>query len=205
MIFLPALLVIIPIILIQLLKNGRPIIFAQKRIGYKGKLFTLYKLRTMTKDAEDNKEKYQSLNQVDGPVFKIDNDPRFVHNGRWISRTGIDEIPQLINVLLGHMSLVGPRPLPAYEEQHISTKWRSLRRQAKPGIMSSWVLHGAHRLSFSHWMQLDAKYVKSGTLANDMYIIIAVLFHQLKEITVLLFQKSDKKMIESNSADSHTI
>jgi len=157
-----------------------PVIFKQKRMGKNGKIFTLYKFQTMVKDAENLKEKYHHLNEADGPVFKIDNDPRFTKIGKVLSHTGFDEFPQFFNILRGEMSLVGPRPLPVEEEAKISSKYQLKRRQVKPGIISSWLVRGAHNLSFRQWMLLDLKDVQKMGFLYDLKIVFGSFVLVLK-------------------------
>jgi len=149
-----------------------PIIFKQKRTGKNGQPFIMYKFRSMVNDAEKLKEKYQKINEADGPVFKIDNDPRFTKIGKKLSHTGLDEFPQIFNILKGEMSLVGPRPLPI--------KYQTQRRKAKPGLVSSWLIKGGHDLSFEQWMKLDLKDIEKSNLVYDLNIIIKSLILVLK-------------------------
>ncbi len=150
--------------------SGRPIIFLQKRIGKKGVKFQLLKFRTMQLNASKKQFLYKNLNEADGPVFKIFNDPRFTKIGKILSRTGVDELPQLINVLKGEMSLVGPRPLPVNEARKL-TKSQKIRELVKPGIVSTWVTNGSHKLKFIEWMKLDKEYVENATLWVDLKVI----------------------------------
>lgn len=124
----------------------------------------------MVEGAEKLKEKYRHLNEADGPVFKIKNDPRFTRLGRILSHTGLDELPQFFNILKGEMSLVGPRPLPVDEEAKIPTRWKTARRMAKPGLACSWLIKGAHGLSFEEWMELDLEDVKRSNLRYDLAV-----------------------------------
>jgi len=160
------------------------IFFIQKRIGKDGKIFKIIKFRTMTPDAEKVKNKFVKLNEADGPVFKIHNDPRFTKFGKILSRTGLDELPQFINVLKGEMSMVGPRPLPVNEAKRL-TKKQKIRELVKPGITSSWVIEGSHQMSFKKWMDLDAYYVKNATFATDIYIISKTFLMILRSILKL--------------------
>ena len=157
-----------------------PIIFKQKRTGKNGQPFIMYKFRSMVNDAEKLKEKYQKINEADGPVFKIDNDPRFTKIGKKLSHTGLDEFPQIFNILKGEMSLVGPRPLPINEEAKIKIKYQTQRRKAKPGLVSSWLIKGGHDLSFEQWMKLDLEDIEKSNLVYDLNIIIKSLILVLK-------------------------
>lgn len=152
------------------LDSKGPIIFKQKRMG-KGKIpFTMYKFRTMVDGAEKLKNKYLKLNEVDGPVFKIRDDPRFTKVGKIISRFALDELPQLLNVLKGEMALVGPRPLPIDEAEKIPKKYVQ-RFSILPGMTSSWVIKGGHSLSFEQWMELDLEYVNRRSFLYDLKIL----------------------------------
>lgn len=161
-------------ILIKLDSPG-PVIFKQKRVGKNGKTFTFYKFRNMVKNAEKLKKKYLHLNEANGPVFKIRDDPRYTRLGKFLSHTGFDELPQLINILKGEMSLVGPRPLPVEEERKIFEKWREKRRLAKPGIACSWLIQGSHNLSFQQWMKLDLGDIRKGNLMYDLITFLQVV------------------------------
>ena len=144
-----------------------PIIYIQKRVGKDGKPFVMYKFRTMMVEAEKLKNKYLPFNEADGPVFKIRNDPRFTKIGRFLSHTGLDELPQLFNVLKGDMALIGPRPLPVAEENKLK-KWQKAREAIKPGIISPWILEGYHSKSFDEWMKRDVEYIKQKSLLYDL-------------------------------------
>lgn len=154
--------------------SGRPIFFRQNRSGQKKKSFLIYKFRTMYTNAEKKKEKYVHLNQADGPVFKIKNDPRFTKLGKFLSYTALDELPQLINIIKGEMAFVGPRPLPIDEAKKIPIKYQN-RFFVLPGITSLWVVNGGHKLSFDEWMQLDLWYVKHKSLLVDIQISLRTL------------------------------
>lgn len=155
--------------------SGWPVLFIQKRVGKQGKIFRIYKFRTMHRGADKVQDKYRKMNEADGPVFKIYNDPRYTTLGRWLAHRGLDELPQLWNVLKGEMSLVGPRPLPINEERRINEKYRNGRTLAKPGLVSEWVLAGSHRLSFEEWMILDNQYLFKVDGLMDVKIILGVL------------------------------
>jgi lipopolysaccharide/colanic/teichoic acid biosynthesis glycosyltransferase len=154
---------------VKLTSKG-PFLFKQWRLGKNEKPFLIYKIRTMTVEAEKLKEKYHHLNQADGPVFKIYDDPRFTKIGRIISRLGLDEVPQLINIFKGEMSFVGPRPLPVDEANKIPKKYQK-RFLVKPGIVSSWVAEGAFHNDFHRWMKLDLQDVEKKSFWYDLKII----------------------------------
>ena len=150
---------------------GDGAIFRQRRVGRDGKLFWLYKFRTMCPDAEEQLNELLSQNQMDGPVFKIKEDPRITRVGKFIRKTSIDELPQLWNILKGDMSIVGPRPaLPREVEQYTQYDWQRL--YVTPGLSCYWQI-APHRneLSFEEWMDLDVKYVKERSFWVDWKII----------------------------------
>ena len=164
--------------------SGFPIFFLQKRIGYKGKVFTMYKFRTMNIDSEKLQAKYKTKNEANGPVFKIYNDPRFTGVGKFLSHTGLDELPQLWNILLGNMALFGPRPLPVSESRKL-LEWQKKRYEVKPGIISPWVLQGYHRQTFDEWMKNDCQYVQKKNMWYDAKLFFASCVFMLK----LLFRE----------------
>ena len=164
-------------ILIALTSKG-PILFKQERGGRHGRRFVMYKFRTMTADAERRQPELASRNEMSGPVFKIADDPRVTPVGRWLRRTSLDELPQLINILRGDMSLVGPRPLPLSETAQIKGPLRR-RFSMKPGITGLWQCSGRSNVDFAEWMRLDLEYVDRWSLRGDLSIlaktIVAVL------------------------------
>ncbi len=160
-------------ILIKFTSKG-PVFFKQKRVGRNGQVFQMIKFRAMKKGAERQQRRYRHLNEADGPVFKIRNDPRFTKFGKLLAKTGLDETPQLLNVIKGEMSLVGPRPLPISEVRKL-TSLQNKRHLTKPGMTSSWVVKGSHAMKFEKWMQLDRQYVSSASLASDITILIKTL------------------------------
>ncbi len=149
-------------------------IFSQQRLGRARKPFTIYKFRTMIDGAETLQNQYRARNEADGPVFKIYDDPRFTKIGRFLSHTGLDELPQMINVLKGEMALVGPRPLPVKEALAIPEKYQA-RFSVLPGMTSLWTIRGAHRLNFRQWMELDLEYVKNKSWWNDLMILLVTI------------------------------
>jgi len=158
-------------LLIKIDSEG-PAIFKQRRVGKDGKIFNLYKFRTMVKDAEKLKKKYQKLNEANGPVFKIKDDPRLTDFGKKLACTGLDELPQLVNIIRGEMSLVGPRPLPIEEEKRIPKKYKKKRERVKPGLVSSWVASGANHSSFERWLEQDMLDIKNSSLFWDFSVIL---------------------------------
>jgi lipopolysaccharide/colanic/teichoic acid biosynthesis glycosyltransferase len=170
--------IIMLISLLILSLSGWPILFFQKRVGRNSKIFTIYKFRTMYVGADVDQKKFQHLNQADGPVFKIRNDPRFIGIGKWLSNTGLDELPQVINVIKGDMSIVGPRPLPPNEDKKIEKSIRDWRKKIRPGIMSDWITSGHHNSSFSNWLTLDRSYYHNATIKHDIVTLMRVFQQQ---------------------------
>lgn len=167
-------------VIIKLTSPG-PFIFKQQRMGKNKKIFTIYKFRTMVEDAERQKLKYQNINEADGPVFKIKNDPRYTSVGKLLNKTALDEFPQLINVIKGDMALVGPRPLPISEAEKVPEKY-NVRFSILPGLTSSWVINGSHKLSFKEWMMLDVNYANNKNLWWDLEIIVKTILLILNSI-----------------------
>lgn len=161
-------------ILIKIESKG-PIIFAQERVGKDLKTFKMYKFRSMVNEAEELKEKLMKYNQMSGPMFKMDNDPRVTKIGKFIRKTSIDELPQLINVIKGDMSLVGPRPSLPKEVKEFEP-WMKKRFQVKPGLTCYWQVSGRNNIDFEDWMKLDIKYIEDKCLGLDMKLIIKTAF-----------------------------
>ena len=149
-----------------------PVFFRQERTGLHGRRFMLYKFRTMAADAESKRRDLESLDEADGPVFKIRKDPRIIPRvGGFLRRTGLDELPQLINVLRGEMSLVGPRP-PIPSEVDRYDVWQRRRLSMKPGITCLWqVSPRRNDMSFKEWMNLDLQYIDNWSLSLDVKIL----------------------------------
>lgn len=157
------------------LESKGPIIFSQDRVGLNGKIFKMYKLRSMVSNAEELKEKLLEQNEMSGPMFKMKDDPRITKVGKFIRKTSIDELPQLINVLKGDMSLVGPRPsLPKEVEQF--EPWMYERLQVKPGLTCIWQVSGRNNIDFEDWMKLDIKYVRERSLWGDLKLVFKTFF-----------------------------
>ncbi len=153
------------------LDSPGPIIFKQKRIGRGGRIFVVYKFRTMHDGAEHEQARLNELNEVDGPVFKIRNDPRHTRIGRWIRRMSIDELPQLFNVLKGEMSLVGPRPPMVSEVDHYQD-WHKQRLQVSPGLTGLWQVSGRSEIPFDEQCMLDIYYIENWSPWLDMWIML---------------------------------
>ena len=166
-------LLLVTAIMVKLTSRG-PVFFVQKRVGYNKRPFYIYKFRTMVVDAEKKLREIEHLNEVSGPVFKIKNDPRLTPIGKFLRRTSIDELPQLFNVLLGDMSLVGPRPLQV-RDYDLFTKegedWQRCRFSVRPGITCLWQVNGRSSMPFHQWMELDLQYVQSWSLWLDFEIL----------------------------------
>ena len=152
-----------------------PVFFNQERVGKDGKTFKMYKFRSMYVDAEERLKDLQDLNEKDGPVFKIKDDPRITHVGHFIRKTSIDELPQFINVLKGDMSIVGPRPaLP--REVHQYTPYQRERLLVKPGITCFWqTRRNRDDISFDEWVGLDLLYIKKCSVLTDLKLIIQTI------------------------------
>lgn len=160
-------------IFIKLDSEG-PVIFWQKRCGKDGKDFKMLKFRTMIKGAEDIQYSLIPKKEVDGPMFKIAKDPRITRIGGFLRKSSLDELPQLINVLKGKMSLVGPRPL-VMDEMKFNRSWRDIRLKIKPGITGLWQVHGRSKGPFHDWIQYDIHYVKNQSLWMDIKIMIKTI------------------------------
>jgi exopolysaccharide biosynthesis polyprenyl glycosylphosphotransferase len=166
---------LVAIIGIRLGSRG-PVFFKQERAGLYGKPFTMWKFRSMHTDAESRRAELEVHNEMDGPVFKIQNDPRIFAFGRWLRRMSIDELPQLINVVRGEMSLVGPRPLPVYEIERIEKHAQRRRLSVKPGLTCLWQVTGRNGIkNFDEWVALDLKYIDNWSLWLDVKILAQTL------------------------------
>ncbi len=152
------------------LDSKGPILFRQTRSGLNGRPFTMYKFRTMVADAEELKDALKKQNEMSGPVFKIRNDPRVTRAGRILRRLSIDELPQFFNVLMGQMSLVGPRP-PLPKEVVEYDPWHHRRLSVKPGLTCLWQISGRNNVDFEDWMKLDLEYIDNWSLWQDFKII----------------------------------
>jgi lipopolysaccharide/colanic/teichoic acid biosynthesis glycosyltransferase len=159
---------------------GWPIIFKQKRFGQHKQPFTIYKFRVMYNGADKHQWRHRTHNQAPEPMYKNWNDPRFTGIGRWLCKMGLDELPQLINILKGEMSFVGPRPLPIEEAQQLPVSWEG-RYKVKPGVFSEWSLSPQRHQSLSIWHQLDKNGLQSGGLTYELRTIVQtflVLLHR---------------------------
>lgn len=165
-VFSPVMLVILGVLTVT--TRGEPV-FAQVRVGKGGRRFTLYKFRTMVSNAD--KVQHLIRNELDGPVFKNRQDPRVTRIGRFLRKLSLDELPQLINVLKGDMSLVGPRP-PVPREVARYTRREMQRLSVKPGLTGLWQISGRADLPFEKWIELDLEYIRNRSLLLDLYILL---------------------------------
>ena len=181
-----ALVVLAPVLLlvaiaVKLTSRG-PVIFTQLREGRGGRVFKMYKFRTMVVNAEALQDQLRVHSEQDGPAFKMTNDPRLTSIGRILRKTCVDELPQLLNILRGEMSVVGPRPLPVKESQGCTT-WQRRRLDVTPGLTCSWQAEAARQVTFDDWMRLDLRYARCPRLAEDLRLI-------LRTVTTLLRAKA---------------
>ena len=170
-----AMIVLSPVFLIITLliktTSPGPIFFYQERCGLNGRRFLVRKFRTMREHAEEEREKLEKDNEMDGPVFKIKNDPRITLIGSFLRKTSLDELPQFINVLRGEMSLVGPRP-PIPDEVEQYQLWQRRRLSMKPGITCIWQVNGRNKTSFEEWMNMDLEYIDNWSLLLDFKLLL---------------------------------
>lgn len=164
----------LPMLLIALLvrSDGGPAIYSQIRVGKKGKTFRIYKFRSMCVNADSPEmlQKLAAMNEMDGPAFKIKNDPRITKVGRFIRRTSLDELPQLFNIFEGTMSIVGPRP-PLESEVQRYNDYQRQRLLVKQGLTCYWQCSGRNNINFDEWVELDLKYIRERGLLTDLKII----------------------------------
>ena len=152
------------------LDSRGPVFFVQERVGLNRRRFPAYKFRTMVTGAEGMQADLEHLNEAEGPVFKIENDPRVTRIGRWLRRLSLDELPQLVNVLLGDMSLVGPRPLPVRDVNLIDVRWHKRRFSVKPGMTCLWQVN-SRQPKFDEWIRSDMEYIDNWSLMLDLKIL----------------------------------
>jgi exopolysaccharide biosynthesis polyprenyl glycosylphosphotransferase len=153
------------------LTSPGPVFFIQERVGLNKRIFRMFKFRTMVQDAEQRQDELESRNEAAGAVFKIRNDPRITPVGSFLRKTSIDELPQLLNVLKGDMSLVGPRPLPVRDYKGFEQDWQLRRFSVRPGITCLWQINGRSSIPFEKWMQLDMEYIDRWSLGLDLKIL----------------------------------
>jgi exopolysaccharide biosynthesis polyprenyl glycosylphosphotransferase len=175
--------ILLPVIIgiaiaIKLTSKG-PVFFRQTRVGLNGRLFSILKFRSMVPDAEQRKKELEALNEVSGPVFKIKKDPRITKVGGWLRKYSLDELPQLINVLKGDMSLVGPRP-PIPSEVRQYDWWQRRRLSVRPGLTCIWQVSGRNAVDFDRWMELDLQYIDGWSLGMDIKIMAKTVTEVLR-------------------------
>jgi len=173
------LIVLMPILVVVAIRirveSKGSIIFSQDRVGKDGRIFKMYKFRSMVINAEELKEKLANENERTGPMFKIKSDPRITNVGRFIRNTSIDELPQLVNILKGEMTIVGPRPsLP--DEVKEFEGWMLKRLNVKPGLTCYWQVLGRNDIEFNQWMKLDVRYVEERNIIIDAKLIFKTFF-----------------------------
>ena len=170
---------ILPILLVTALairiESKGPILFVQNRVGLHKKLFPMYKFRSMVVDAEERMKEIEHLNEAEGANFKIKDDPRITRVGRFIRKMSIDELPQLINVLKGDMSLVGPRPMSIRDVSHFDKGIQRKRFSVRPGITGLWQVSGRSDLTFEQWIDLDLEYIDHWSFGLDIRILLRTI------------------------------
>jgi len=167
-------LLLVTAVAVKLTSPG-PILFVHERMGLNKRKFKIYKFRTMVQDAEERMRQVEHLNEASGPVFKIRNDPRITLVGKFLRKTSVDELPQLLNVLKGDMSLVGPRPLPIRDYQGFNEDWHRRRFSMPPGITCLWQVEGRSSIPFNRWMELDLQYINEWSLWLDVKILLKTI------------------------------
>lgn len=160
---------IVIVFMVKISSQG-PIFFTQTRVGRGGRLFRMIKFRSMVTDAEDRKAALAELNEKDGPIFKMKSDPRVTPVGRFLRKWSLDELPQLLNVLKGDMSVVGPRP-PTPNEVVKYEEWQLRRLTVTPGLTCIWQTSGRSRITFEEWMRMDLRYIDEWSLALDAKLV----------------------------------
>jgi len=166
-------------LLIKLTSEG-PVFFTQERLGLNKRRFRIFKFRTMVAGAEQKQAELEQLNEVEGPVFKIKCDPRVTLVGKVLRKTSVDELPQLLNVLNGEMSLVGPRPLPVRDYEGFDQDWHRRRFSVRPGLTCLWQISGRSSIGFDKWMELDMQYIDEWSLWLDLKILAGTIPAVLK-------------------------
>ena len=170
-----ALIVLSPVFLITAiairLEDGEPVIFTQDRSGLNGSVFKMYKFRSMRAGADKEHEDLLKFNELDGPAFKMKLDPRITKVGHFIRKTSIDELPQLVNILKGEMSIVGPRPLPVYETEKC-TPYQKQRLKVLPGLTCYWQVSGRNDIPFDEWIEMDLRYINEASILTDFKLIM---------------------------------
>lgn len=166
--------IFIPISICMIIEDGFPVIFTQERTGLNGKNFKMYKFRSMCKNAQYMHFDMLDENELDGPAFKMKDDPRITKVGKFLRKTSLDELPQIINVLKGEMSIVGPRPLPVYEADEC-TEYQKQRHLVTPGLTCYWQCMGRNDIPFDEWMELDMRYIREANIWTDFKIMLLTI------------------------------
>jgi len=161
-------------LLIRLTSKG-PVFFIQERVGLNKRIFKMIKFRTMVVDAEQRQQAIEHLNEASGPVFKIRDDPRMTPFGRLLRKSSLDELPQLVNILKGEMSLIGPRPLPLRDYKGFDQDWHRRRLSVRPGVTCLWQVSGRSDITFEKWMELDMEYIDNWTPWMDIKILFKTI------------------------------
>jgi lipopolysaccharide/colanic/teichoic acid biosynthesis glycosyltransferase len=173
-----ALIVLSPIFILTslaiLMEDGGPVFFTQERAGKDMKPFTIYKFRSMYKNAESMFERMQAQNEQTGHAFKIKDDPRVTHVGKFIRKYSIDELPQLLNIIKGDMSIVGPRPI-LYSQMEECNAYEKQRLIVKPGLTCYWQVGGRANIKWDEWVELDLKYIKDMSIGTDLKLIFKTI------------------------------
>jgi exopolysaccharide biosynthesis polyprenyl glycosylphosphotransferase len=167
--------VFLAIALLIKLGDPGPIFFSQERVGLNKKRFRMLKFRTMVPNAEARQRELEAMNEAQGPAFKIKHDPRVTRLGRILRRLSLDELPQLINVVRGEMSLVGPRPLPVRDYEGFSEDWHRRRLSVRPGMTGLWQVYSRDHQAFDEWMKLDLEYIDRWSLLLDVKVMLFTL------------------------------
>jgi lipopolysaccharide/colanic/teichoic acid biosynthesis glycosyltransferase len=157
------------------LDSRGPVFFFQERVGFKRRRFRMLKFRSMVDGADQIQEQVEHLNEAEGPIFKIANDPRITRVGRFLRRTSLDELPQLFHVITGEMSLVGPRPMSLRDVQLFERGIQRKRFSVKPGLTCLWQISGRSQLPFSKWLELDLEYIERWSLCLDLKILLRTI------------------------------
>ncbi len=166
-------------VLVWIDSPGAPVMFFQYRTGRSGKRFKMYKFRSMVPNAEELKQKYMHLNELQWPDFKITNDPRVTRVGRILRKTSLDELPQLINILMGDMSLVGPRPTSFAADTY--KLWHTERLDVDPGMTGLWQVYGRGEMEFDDRLRLDIAYIEKRSILFDIYILFLTVYAVFKQ------------------------
>jgi lipopolysaccharide/colanic/teichoic acid biosynthesis glycosyltransferase len=162
---------VVPFLVVMIWLDSRgPVLYRQVRVGHGGRPFTFYKFRSMYADSDRRLDELAGLNEQSGPVFKMRDDPRITPVGRFLRRSSLDEIPQIMNVLKGDMSIVGPRPALPVEVARYEP-WQRRRLDARPGLTCLWQISGRSHIGFDEWMRLDIEYLRTRSLLTDAVIL----------------------------------